>query len=272
MSDRIPRRPDGVHPVVDEPGRAVAPPAPDIGDPRDAARPGATWAWWEGAAVYLVAFVVGGAITVPILAWLRGDEDLANITASIVAAVAIAGILVAWLSNSHPAWRRILAFPARGAWVREVRDSVGFGLLLYPAVVFVVGIVVTTVLQAVSGERVEAPEQVGSDLSLVGTIVTIVYAVAIAPIHEELFFRGILFRAVRDRYGLIRGFLATALGFALIHYLDAPWQDALLLMGVMFFNGIALAWWYERRGTIVAPIVAHMTFNVIGIALILALG
>jgi membrane protease YdiL (CAAX protease family) len=56
--------------------------------------------------------------------------------------------------------------------------------------------------------------------------------------------------------------------FGLIHYLPGAWQDALLLMGVMFVNGIALAWWYERRGTIVSSIVAHMVFNVIGIVLI----
>ena len=83
------------------------------------------------------------------------------------------------------------------------------------------------------------------------------YAIVVAPLHEELYFRGVLFRAVRDRYGLVSGLLATGFGFALVHFLDAEWQDALLLMGVMFFNGMALGWWYERRGTIVAPVVAQ---------------
>jgi membrane protease YdiL (CAAX protease family) len=32
---------------------------------------------------------------------------------------------------------------------------------------------------------------------------------------------------------------------------------------------VALAWIYERRGTILADIAAHMAFNLIGIALIL---
>jgi membrane protease YdiL (CAAX protease family) len=40
----------------------------------------------------------------------------------------------------------------------------------------------------------------------------------------------------------------------------------------MFFNGMALAWWYERRRTIVAPIVAHMMFNVIGLTLLWTFG
>jgi membrane protease YdiL (CAAX protease family) len=46
---------------------------------------------------------------------------------------------------------------------------------------------------------------------------------------------------------------------------------SLLLMGVMVFTGVALAWFYERRGNIVASMVAHATFNVIGLTLILAL-
>jgi membrane protease YdiL (CAAX protease family) len=146
--------------------------------------------------------------------------------------------------------------------------SIGFGLLLYPFMVFVVGTVVSLILQAVSGNPVQAPEQVPSHLSVVGSVVTVIYAVVVAPIHEELFFRGILYRSVRDRYGLVPGLLATGVAFGLIHYLPGAWQDTLLLMGVMFVNGMALAWWYERRGTIVSSIVAHMVFNVIGIVLI----
>jgi membrane protease YdiL (CAAX protease family) len=34
------------------------------------------------------------------------------------------------------------------------------------------------------------------------------------------------------------------------------------------FTGFALAWIYERRASIAANMVAHMTFNAIGITLI----
>ena len=264
VREPIPPRPDAMHPVAGQDGRSSGSGL--------ATRPAATWSWWEGTAVYVVSFLVGGIATVPVLSLLEEDRDLANIASTAVAALAIVGILVAWLSTSHRSWHAILGFPPRGSWVREILTSIGFGLVLYPVMVFVVGIVVSLILAVVSGEQVETPEQVGSDLSALGIAITTVYALVIAPIHEELFFRGILFRGVRDRYGLIRGFVATGIGFALIHYIEAEWQDALLLMGVMLFNGIALAWWYERRGTIVAPIVAHVVFNVIGLTLIFTLG
>lgn len=264
-SERVPPRPDGLHPATAPP----PPPRVDVGGL--SMRPKATWKTWEAIAVYLVAFVLAGLATLPILELIE-DEDLATLTASAVAALVIVGVILVWLSRSHPRWREVMGFPERGRWWPEVRSGVGFGLLLYPGIVFGVGLVVSLILGVVSGEAVEAPRQVPSDPSIVAAAVTVVYAIAIAPLHEELFFRGVLFRGVRDRHGLGSGLLATGLGFSLVHYLEGPWQDALLLMGVMFFNGIALGWWYERRGTIVAPIVAHMVFNVIGLSLILTIG
>jgi membrane protease YdiL (CAAX protease family) len=37
----------------------------------------------------------------------------------------------------------------------------------------------------------------------------------------------------------------------------------------MTFTGVSLAWIYERRGNLVSNIAAHMTFNAIGMFLIL---
>lgn len=259
----VPPRPDGIHPSSPAP---PTPPAP-VGT---GTSPRATWSWLEGVGVYLLAFVVGGFLSVPVLG-LVDDEDLANLAAAAVTALVVVGVLVTWLSRWHPAWREIIALPERGRWWPEVRASLGFGLLLYPGMVFGVGLVLSLILQSTTGEPVEAPQQVPQGLSAAGVILTIVYAIVIAPLHEELFFRGILFRGVRDRYGLGWGLFATGLGFSLIHYLEASWQDAVLLMGVMFFNGIALGWWYERRRTIAAPIVAHVMFNAIGLTLIFSL-
>jgi uncharacterized protein len=96
----------------------------------------------------------------------------------------------------------------------------------------------------------------------------VVLAVGIAPIAEELFFRGVLFRSVRDRRGFASGAGVSAALFGLVHYVPSPWKDALLLQSIMVFTGFALAWIYERRGSIAANMAAHMTFNAIGITLI----
>lgn len=258
--DPVPPRPDALHP---------SPPPVPVGTVDEPAK--ATWGVGEAVGVYVLAIILGSLVTLPIFE-LISAEDLAAIVASAVAAIAIVGLLVAWLSRWHPTWRSVLRFSRRSEWWPEIRASVGFGLLLYPGMVFGVGLILSLVLGAISGESVQAPEQVPPDPSPVGVAVTALYAIVIAPLHEELFFRGVLSRGARDRYGPGAGLLASGIGFSLIHYLPGPWQDAALLMGVMFFNGIALAWWYERRGKIVAPIVAHMVFNVIGLTLIWTIG
>lgn len=254
MSDVIPPRPDGPPPV----------PVPPM--PSDTDRPKATWRWWEAVLVYLGITLVSSLVTLPLFQVIR-SKGLVELVASLLSALVIIGLLVLWLRASHPGWQRAIGFPKR-LWP-EVRAGLGFGLLLYPVVTLGVGLIVTMVLQVLSGHTVRSPRQIPSHLSAVGVTVSVVYAVLVAPIHEEFFFRGILFRSLRDRHGFWVGALGSGAAFGLIHYLPAPWFDSLLLMLVMVFTGFALAYLYERRGNIVANMVAHAMFNVVGMVLIL---
>jgi len=233
-----------------------------------AERPLATWRWWEGILVYLLILIVSAFATLPIFRVIR-SRGLANLSASAVIAVVNVGLLVLWLQAFHPRWRKVMGVPRR-IWP-EIRAGTGFGALLYPVVVFGVGIVLNLLLQEVTGRSIRSPRQLPAHLSALGVAVSIAYAVVIAPIHEELFFRGILFRSLADRYGFAMGAGGSGLAFGLIHYVPGPWYGSVLLMGVMVFTGVALAWFYQRRGNIVASMVAHATFNVIGLTLILTL-
>jgi membrane protease YdiL (CAAX protease family) len=152
-----------------------------------------------------------------------------------------------------------------------VLAGIGFGALLYPIVVFGAGVVLTMVLQAMTGEEVSRPQQVPGHLTAIGVSTAILYGVVIAPIHEELFFRGILFRGIRDGHGFWVAGVGSAAAFGLIHYMPGAWAGNVLLIGVMMCTGFALAWFYERRGNVVANMVAHATFNIIGLTLIFAL-
>ena len=66
------------------------------------------------------------------------------------------------------------------------------------------------------------------------------------------------------------GALFSGLLFGLIHYVPAPWPDAVLLMAVMVPTGMAFAWIRARRASLYASIGAHVAFNVIGLVLIYA--
>ena len=259
----VPPRPDHLHPAP-----AAPPPPREEAAPR---REGATWGWVEAVGVYVVAFLIAGMLSLPVLNAFDQESDLANMTATVVAALVIIGILIGWLSIYHRGWVRVMRLPDKGRWGAEILAGVLYGLGLYVVAVVFVGGILLVLLNALSGDQVQAPEQVPQGLSAVGIVVTSLYAIVIAPFGEELFFRGVLFRSLRDRHGLKIGLLGTAVGFGLIHFIPGDAVDAALLMLVMAFTGASLGYLYERRGTIVAPIAAHMTFNVIGLVLILGL-
>ena len=108
-------------------------------------------------------------------------------------------------------------------------------------VAFIVGAALTLLFRAMFGEDVTAPEQLSSNLSALGKVAAAVLAIVVAPITEEFFFRGMLFRSVRDRWGFWVGAVSSSLLFGLVHYVAAPWRDALLLQTMMVVTGLGLA-------------------------------
>lgn len=259
--EQVPPRPDLGE--VPAPARRSGPLARDLD-----ARPSATWRWWEALGVYLGAVVLGGAATLPVFSLVR-PKALAEVVASAVVALVTLGVVVLWLRALHRDWVGIIGL-ARPAGP-HVRAGVVFGLVLYPVVTLVVGGLLALLLSLVAGEPVRAPEQLPTDLRPVGFVAAALYAVLVAPLGEELFFRGVLFRAVRDRHGFWPGAAVSSICFGLIHFVPGPATGTILLMTVMVFTGLGFAFIYERRGALWAPIAAHATFNVIGLALIITL-
>ena len=257
------------------------PPRPDVGAPSSDAPAGGvrtptTWAPIEGIVVWLVANMVIGGILVYSLfsAWLDLDDvdggaDTDVLLASAAIALVTTGLLWLWLRSRHPTWRASMGIDTGGLALRHLGWGAVAGLILYPVISLGVGAIVVVVLDALSGETVQTPDQLAPGLTGVGRALAIVYGFGIAPIAEEFFFRGVLFRSLADRRGFWTGAIVSGLLFGLVHLpVGEPFADALVLPLVMTCTGVALAWIYERRGSLLAPIAAHMVFNAIGLALI----
>jgi membrane protease YdiL (CAAX protease family) len=99
-----------------------------------------------------------------------------------------------------------------------------------------------------------APPGVGLAVVLAGTVV--------APVVEEAFFRGYVFRALAVRQGLPLAYMISAGAFALLHQLPT-------LIPVFFVIGLLLCWAYQHTGNLLAPITAHAVNN--SIAFVVAL-
>lgn len=76
----------------------------------------------------------------------------------------------------------------------------------------------------------------------------------IAPIKEEMLFRGLLYPPLRKALGRSKGMLVTGLFFAALHF------DLVRLLP-LFIGGVILTWLYERSSSIWPSIVAHGTWN-----------
>lgn len=86
-----------------------------------------------------------------------------------------------------------------------------------------------------------------------------VFGVTVAPLVEELFFRGFLYPVLARRLGLLFAVVLTAGGFALLHtgQLAHAWAPLLLL----FVVGIVLTMVRARTGSVAAGVLMHAGYN-----------
>jgi membrane protease YdiL (CAAX protease family) len=97
-------------------------------------------------------------------------------------------------------------------------------------------------------------ERAGTTAGPLEIAVILFSAVVVAPLAEEVVFRGFIFPSVRDRWGLVAGILVSSLLFGLMH-------AGLPAVAATFVLGAAFCALYERSGTLVAPVTAHALFN-----------
>ncbi len=76
-----------------------------------------------------------------------------------------------------------------------------------------------------------------------------------APLAEESVFRGALFRHLRGRMHWVAAGLLSAVAFAVVH------NYGLLLTPPLIALGFAFAAMREWRGSLIAPMTAHLLHN-----------
>jgi membrane protease YdiL (CAAX protease family) len=259
--EAFPPRPDAPFPPAPSSALSPVPMSPD-------GRPRSTWRWWEALIVFFLGLVAGGLVGAAVFV-LLGRGHAAEVAVNVIGEIVPGGLLLLWLRAYHPGWQRAIGFPPRSRLLREIGAGVLAGIVLYLGIAFGVAAILTAVFEQASGKAAKTPEQLPT-LSGIGILFAVLLAIVAAPMVEELFFRGCVFRSLRDRHGFPLAAIVSALLFGLVHYVPGPWQDTLLLMTIMVFTGFGLAWFYDRRGNLVASIAAHATFNTIGLILILS--
>ena len=188
-----------------------------------------------------------------------------------VAAVAAVAILVVGAGALR--WREmgLLRLDAgRGSAVTDL----AWGVTLAVPTLFLAG-AIAVVLVGLLGVMPEPVLPLSPDPAVL--LVSLAVAGLVAPLWEELFFRGFATtawtRAVGPRAAIVRG----AVFFALIHVLTITGGDfgtaarvALIAFCARLPVGFVLGWVFLRRRSLLAPIALHATYNALPILLYVA--
>ncbi len=138
------------------------------------------------------------------------------------------------------------------------------------AAVMFAGSIALSLAFAQFGIEQNQAEQLKKQFSLLpgdtfGQLLFLVGGGLLAPIGEEVLFRGYVFNAIRvtfvsKRWGIALAYLASSLLFASIHIFGVTQGQAALLVPI-FFIALVLAWGMHRTGSLLPVIVAHALFN-----------
>jgi hypothetical protein len=163
----------------------------------------------------------------------------------------ILGVYLFAVRRPHSSWQMV---GVRGF-------AAGWWLAAFPLVMTqLTGMVIinTWLIPIFTGARFENPQVEaitgGLQLSPLDLLLLLVLIAVVAPIAEELFFRGMLYPIMRRRWGAGWAMVLNALVFALAHFLP-------VLIPGLFFVGLILAVVRERSQSVLPGILLHVLQN-----------
>lgn len=82
----------------------------------------------------------------------------------------------------------------------------------------------------------------------------------ITPICEELIFRGLIFKRMREHFPFYTAMFGSAMMFGIFH-------GNIIQSMYAFVMGVLFAYLYEMYGSLKAPVIAHMVVNLVAVTL-----
>lgn len=93
----------------------------------------------------------------------------------------------------------------------------------------------------------------------------IISIVALAPLIEETLFRGLLQSYIRQHLGSKQAIVVTAACFSLFHFGASQGLGNISIIVPLFVLALFLGFLYEKRGSLLAPMFLHATFNTVSV-------
>jgi hypothetical protein len=119
-----------------------------------------------------------------------------------------------------------------------------------------------SLLLQIAGAEVESdlPEGIYDNAGPI--VILVLTAVILAPVVEELFFRGFIFGGFRKAWGTVAAAVGSGLIFGLMH-LGNP--GTLYIVPPIAAIGALFAWGYIYSGSLLPSMIAHLLFNALSV-------
>ena len=210
---------------------------------------------------YLGAVLVGTPLQ---LAGVRIDgPGLALLAVSIQGLVVVGMLRLMVVGSEALTWHDMGLRRPDAAAVRDL----AWGAVLAAPVVVVTGVVVIALIALIDQQPASPLPPSGSTS---GLLLNLLSGAVIAPIYEELFFRGFTLTAWRRMAGPTAAIVRSAILFAVIHAMDQTGDTFSAALGVAIVAAagrlpvaLVLGWVFDRRGSLWASIGLHGAFNAI---------
>lgn len=137
--------------------------------------------------------------------------------------------------------------------------------IIFPSVMFIYQVVASLTLYLF--HLTELPNQMAIEflkLSLSSPIAfffALIVIIVLAPITEELLFRGYLHNWLKKFLGRNAALIFSSLAFSLFHFSFGQGLSNIPILSSIFILGLFLGFIYERQNSLSAPILLHSLFN-----------
>jgi uncharacterized protein len=246
----------------------AAPPAPAPAEPKkpEPSMPEITWGFgdsiWGLLGGLLLVVIVPPLLVLPFDPNI-GDPDKASDVAILATQALFDAFLIAVAIGIASGWRFNLRQALGRLGLRSFQPS-AFGWMFAVLGTYYVGAIAFSAIVLQPKQ-----EDIGKELGVcnpgIGIAIFAVMAIVVlAPIAEEIFFRGFFFAGLRTRWSLWPSALLSGAIFGLVHAPTGP-TAAIPLAGL----GVGLAWLYNKTGSIYPSMLAHFLNNAIAISVVL---
>jgi membrane protease YdiL (CAAX protease family)/uncharacterized RDD family membrane protein YckC len=237
---------------------SFGPPAADVPPP---AEPPTAWGPQRvlGGLAVLLALVAVEAVVVSAIDGGEGDDF--SLAASLVLQASLAATMVAVafaVARPGGGW----ALPGELGLRRPLHPAIKASAIAYFAYVGC-ALVIAALIQP---EQEDVTRDLGADEGVLGSIAAGFLIVCVAPVTEEVFFRGFMFKGLRRATSFVVAALVSAGIWGIFHY-TGPESWGVVLQLTVF--GIALGWLYERTGSLYPTIAVHGLNNAIAFTILM---